>query len=124
MAPKDADAAGGMLNDGEDVQPCSGQCPGLEEVGGEDGLRLAAQEGAPGLAVALGCGLDSVAVEDLPYGGGGDLDRQHGQFAMDASVAPARVLPGQAQDEGLDSAAGRRPAGPFRAGCLGVVAAE
>jgi hypothetical protein len=41
-----------------------------------------------------------------------------------ASVAPARVLPGQAQDEGLDSAAGRRPAGPFRAGCLGVVAAE
>jgi hypothetical protein len=41
---EDADAAGGVFDDGEDVQPCSGQCPGLEEVGGEDRVCLAAQE--------------------------------------------------------------------------------
>jgi hypothetical protein len=77
-----------------------------------------------GLAVALGCGLDPVALEDLAYRGGGDLDSQYGQFAVGASVAPVRVLPGQAQGEGLDAAVGGRPAGSFRSGCFGVVVAE
>jgi hypothetical protein len=45
-----------VLDDGEDVQPCSGQGPGFEEVGGEDRVCLAAEEGGPGLAVALGAG--------------------------------------------------------------------
>jgi hypothetical protein len=38
---EDVDAAGGVLDDGEDVQPCSGQGPGFEEVGGEDRVCLA-----------------------------------------------------------------------------------
>lgn len=58
---EDADAAGGVFDGGEDVQPCSGQSPGLEEVGGEDRVCLAAQESGPDLAVALGCGFDPVA---------------------------------------------------------------
>jgi hypothetical protein len=37
-----ADAAGDVFDDGEDVQPCAGQGAGLEEVGGEDRVRLAA----------------------------------------------------------------------------------
>jgi hypothetical protein len=65
---------------------------------------LAAEEGGPGLAVALGRGLDPVALEDFPDRGGGELDAEGGQFAVDASVAPVRVLPRQAQDEGLDAA--------------------
>ena len=48
-----------------------------------------------------GRGLDPVGLEDLPDRGGGDLDPEGGQLAVDSPVAPARVLPGQAQDEGL-----------------------
>lgn len=118
---ENTDAAGGVLDDSEDVQPCAGQGPGFEEVGGDDRVCLAAQEGGPGLVVALGCGLDPVALEDFPNRGGGDLDAEGGQFAVDASVAPARVLAGQAEGEGLDATAGGWPAWPFRAGCLGVV---
>jgi hypothetical protein len=71
---ENTDAAGGVLDDGEDVQPRAGQCPGLEEIGGEDRLCLAAQEGGPGLAVALGRRFDPVGPEDLPDRGGGDLE--------------------------------------------------
>jgi hypothetical protein len=42
VAPEDPDAAGGVLDDGEDVQPSSGQRPDLEKVGGEDRVCLAA----------------------------------------------------------------------------------
>jgi hypothetical protein len=121
---KDADAAGGVLDDGEDVQPRSGQGLSFEEVRGEDCLCLATEEGGPGLTIALGRGLDPVALQDLPDRGRGDLDAQGGQFAVDSSVAPAGILLRQAQDEGIDAAHRGRPAGPFRAGCLGVVAAE
>jgi hypothetical protein len=39
---EDADAAGGVFDDREDEQPCAGQGSGFEEVGGEDGVCLAA----------------------------------------------------------------------------------
>ena len=113
-----------MVDDGEDVQPGSGQSAGLEEVGGEDGVCLAVQESGPGEVVALGCGLDAVGFEDLPRGGGGDLDSQSGEFAVDSPVAPAWVFPDKAEDEGLDTADGGWAAWPFRAGCSGVVSAE
>jgi hypothetical protein len=77
---------------------------------------LAAQEGGPGLAVTFGSGLDPVLLEDLPHRGGCDLDAEGGEFPVDPSVAPPAVLPGQAQDEGLDGAAGRRSAGPLATG--------
>ena len=89
---EDADAAGGVLDDGEDVQPRSGQGAGFEEVGGEEGVRLAAQEGGPGEVVAVGRGRDAVGCEDFPDGGGGDLDDEGGEFAVDSSVAPAGVV--------------------------------
>jgi hypothetical protein len=80
------DAAGGVLDDGEDVQSGPGQGAGFEEVGGEDRVCLAAQEAGPGLVVALGCGFDAVGLEDFPDGGGGDLDFQGGELAVDAPV--------------------------------------
>ncbi|MGH4023637.1 MAG: hypothetical protein ACRDRV_03535 [Pseudonocardiaceae bacterium] len=49
-------AAGGMLDNGQDVQSGAGEGRDLEEVRGEDGGCLAAQEGGPGLSVALGLG--------------------------------------------------------------------
>jgi hypothetical protein len=124
VAPRTRTRRGGVLDDGEHVQARSGQRSGLEEVGGEDRVCLAAQEGGPGLMVALGYGLDSVALQDFPHGGGGDRDAESGQLAVDASVAPTGVLPRQAHDEGSDTANRRRPAGPFRAGRVGVVTAE
>jgi hypothetical protein len=39
--------------------------------------------GAPG---AFGCRIDPDLAEDLPYGGGGDLDADGEQFAVDAPV--------------------------------------
>jgi hypothetical protein len=61
---EDADAAGGVLNDGEDEQSCAGRGSGFEEVGGEDGVCLAAWEGGPGLVVAMRRRFDGVGSED------------------------------------------------------------
>jgi hypothetical protein len=83
---ENTDAAGGVLDDGDDLQPRAGQYSGFEEVGGEDRMCLAAQKDGPGLAVALGCGLDAVGFEDLPHRGGRDLDPQGGQFAVGSPV--------------------------------------
>jgi hypothetical protein len=62
-----------VFDGGEDVQSRPGQGPSFEEVGGEDGVCLAAEEGGPGVAVTFGGGLDAVALEDLPHGGGATL---------------------------------------------------
>jgi hypothetical protein len=80
----DADAAVGVLDDGEDVRRRAVQGGGGEEVAGEDRVGLAAQERGPGVAVAFGSGVDPVRSEDLSYGGGCDLDAQYGEFAMNA----------------------------------------
>ena len=63
---EDADTAGGVLDDGDDVQPGAGQSPGLEEVSGEDRVCLAAQERSPGLALAAGHGIDTGVLEYFP----------------------------------------------------------
>lgn len=64
-----------------------------EEVGGEDGLGLGAQEGRPGGVVAFGCWVYAVLLEDVPHGAGGHLDPGGGEFAMDSPKAPAGILP-------------------------------
>ena len=43
-----------------------------------------------------GCRVDTGAVQDLPYGAGGDLPAQPGEFALDAAVSPGWVLGGEA----------------------------
>ncbi|KUL43753.1 hypothetical protein ADL28_42215 [Streptomyces violaceusniger] len=65
-----------------------------------------------------------MGLEDFPDSGGGEPDFQGGELAVDSPVAPVGVLPGQAEDEGLDAADGGRSARPFRAGNLGVATAE
>ena len=96
---EDPDASGGVLDDGQDVHPRAGQRHGFEEVGREDGLGLGAQERRPGLTAPSRCRVDAGVFEDLPDGGGGDLDAQDEQLAVDAPVAPRAVLPSQAQDQ-------------------------
>ena len=76
------------------------------------------------LAGPRGCGLDSRVLEDLPHGRRRELVSQADQFAVDAPVAPAQVVPGHFQhqrpgprDPGLPGDGARiRPVPPDQAG--------
>jgi hypothetical protein len=56
---EDTDAAGGVLDDGDDVKAGAGKGSGFEEVDGEDRVRLAAQERGPRLALSVGNGINA-----------------------------------------------------------------
>jgi hypothetical protein len=87
---QDPDPAAGVLDDRkyEQMHACHGDC--LEEIAGEQGAGLEAEEAGPSGGVAFGCWVDPGVVEDLPYGGGGSLNPGDKEFAVDAAIAPAR----------------------------------
>jgi hypothetical protein len=93
---EDADPAGRVLDDRQDVRPGAGQSHGFEEVCGEDRLGLGAQERRPALGATVRCRVDAGVLEDFPDGGRGDLDAQDEEFAVDAALPPRSVLPRQA----------------------------
>jgi hypothetical protein len=99
---EDAYPAGGALDDRQDIHADAGRRRRLEEVSGDDGAGLGAQERCPGVACSLGCRVDTGVLEDFPHGGGGDRDAQHEQFAVDSVVPPRAVLAGQAQHQPAD----------------------
>ena len=74
--------------------------------------------------VRSGAGSIPASLKDLPHGGGGDLDAEDEEFAVDAPVAPARVLPCQAQHQQADGADGARPARAPGAGSGRVAACQ
>src|SRR6266700_6213077 len=76
------DSPAGVLDHREHVQPRPGQGDRLEEVTGQQGLRLAAQETGPRSGTALGRGVDPSLVQDVPDGGSGDPYPEHQQFAV------------------------------------------
>lgn len=107
---QDPDTSGRVLDDGEDVQLRARQGADFEQVAGQQGLGLVAQEVGLGGVLPFRCGRDAVFLEDLPGGGRGDLDAQCREFAVDFAVAPGRVFAGEAQDQGTDRAdRGGRP---------------
>ena len=65
--------------------------------------------------VRSGDGVDPRLLQDLPHGGGGNLDLEDEEFAVDAAVPPGRVLPSQAQHQPADGADGTGPARALRA---------
>ena len=65
-------------------------------------LAWACQERPPGLPGPPGCGIDARVLEDLPHRRRRDLVAQAGQLAVDAPVAPARVIPGHLQHQRAD----------------------
>src|SRR5438477_13046958 len=91
-------------------QPRASQGDGLEEVARNQGPGLGAEETDPGSGDTLGRGVDPGLLQDLPHGGGRDLNPEHEQFAVDAALAPAVVLPCQAQHQLADGADGARTA--------------
>lgn len=66
---EDSDPAAGLLHDREHVEAPACQCGGLDEVGGDDGVGLGAQEGRPRAAGggALGAGSTrAICMIDFP----------------------------------------------------------
>ena len=69
-----------------------------EEVTGEDGLAVGAQEGAPRLPVALRRRRQTGGTEDVADGSRRDGDADLAQLTHDPLIAPARVLAREPQD--------------------------
>ena len=76
----------------QDVKSAQGDGVDTEEFGGEQGGTLAVNELAPGRTGAVRCGFSACVAQDLPHGGGGDAVSESAEFAVDAPVAPVRVL--------------------------------
>jgi hypothetical protein len=61
-----ADAPGGMLDDGQDVQALPVQSDGLDEIAGQQDVGLGAQEVGPGGGCPFGCWIEAFLFEDFP----------------------------------------------------------
>jgi hypothetical protein len=79
---EDAHPVAGVLDDGEDVHPGSGQRHGIDEVRGQQRFGLGAQEVGPGGGRSLGCRVDPGVAQDLPDSGRGDRDFEGEQFTV------------------------------------------
>jgi hypothetical protein len=93
---EDVDAAGGVLDDEERVEPVQCDRVEVEQVAGQDRVGLGPQKLRPGGSGLSWRRVDSVGLEDLPHGGGADLVAEACEFAVHASVSLGRVLGRQA----------------------------
>jgi hypothetical protein len=101
---EDVHAAAGVLDDEERVHPVQGDgVEVVEQVAGEDGVRLGSQELGPRWSGPSGRWVDAGVVQDGPDGGGADLVAEAGEFAVDALISPGGVLGGQANAEGAQA---------------------
>jgi hypothetical protein len=76
-----------VLDDGQHELAGAARGDDLEEVAGEQRISLGTEETGPGGAGAVGCRVDPGLAEDLPDGGGGGLDAEDEQFAVDVESA-------------------------------------
>jgi len=122
---QDPDSPAGMLDHCEHVQPRAGQGDRLEEVTGQQGLGLGAQEIGPCGGAALGRRVDPGVVQDLPDGGSGDFYPEHQQLAVHPAIplSPG-ILAGQPQHQDTNRVHGARPARAPGPGLLGVPACD
>ena len=70
-----------------------------EEVAGQDGPGLGAQEGSPRETAPAWGRWHTALPEDRPDGCAGDRVAQLEHLAPDALVSPARILPGEPEDQ-------------------------
>jgi hypothetical protein len=80
----------------------------VKQVAGDDPGGLLAQERPPGGGRWPRCRVQPVTLQRRADRGGRDLHAQAQQLALDALVAPARVLVSQADDQLLDAVVERR----------------
>ena len=110
---EDVDAAGGVLDDEERVEPLQGDRVEVEQVAGQDRLGLRAEELRPGRSGPSRRGIDPGGAQYLPDGRGADSVAESGEFTVDAPIAPGRILGGQPDDQGAEACGN---GGPARAG--------
>jgi hypothetical protein len=98
-AAGEVNAATADLDEEEDVEP--GQPHGIdgEEVGSQDLIGVLANEVAPRALASPWSWRQIVTAEHLADGEVGAAVAELEELALDAAIAPARVLPGQAEDE-------------------------
>jgi hypothetical protein len=92
--PREVYPAAAVLDNHQDVEAAQEDGVDVGEVDGEDRVSLGCEELSPGWAGASRGGIEAGMLEDRPDGGGGDLVAEADQLAVDAAVAPGRVLPG------------------------------
>jgi hypothetical protein len=109
---EDVHAAGGVLDDEERVQPPQGDGLNMEQVAGQDRVRLRAEELTPRRSGPARCGIDPGCMEDRPDRRGADLVAEAGELAVDAVVPPCRILGSQAEDQGAQASGDGRSTGP------------
>jgi hypothetical protein len=97
------DAAGGVLDDEERVQPVQGDRVEVKQVAGQDAVGLGVEELRPGRTGPPRRGIDPGSAQDLPTRGGADLVAASGEFAVHAAIPPGGVLGRQAHDQGADT---------------------
>jgi hypothetical protein len=84
--------AGAVLDEHQDIQSLQQHGIHVEEVDGEDPGGLGAQELAPGRARAARRRADTRSSQDFVDGGRRDCEAELGQLAVDAALAPQRIL--------------------------------
>jgi hypothetical protein len=97
--PGEVDSPSVQLDEEQHIQPPQPHRVDGEEIAGDDPGGLLAQEHPPGRIRPPWRGVQPTPTQHRPDGGGRDSDAQVLEFALDPLVAPARVLPGQADDQ-------------------------
>jgi hypothetical protein len=87
--PGEVNAAGGVLDDDQDVEAAEEAGVDVGEVDRKDRVSLRRQELPPGRAGPQGSGVDAGGREDLPDRGGRDRVAESDELPVDASVAPS-----------------------------------
>jgi hypothetical protein len=85
---EDPDAAGAVLDDGQDIDLGAVEQVGGEEVQRQDPLRLGPQEFSPARSVPARRRVDPGALEDLPDRRRRYRDAQPGKLAVNATISP------------------------------------
>jgi hypothetical protein len=88
----DVQPSGVVLEERERVEAVAERGVEVEEVDGDDAVRLVGQELSPGWTGTAWRWVDVGRVEDLPHGGGGDPMPEPG-LALDPSKSPTGDSP-------------------------------
>ncbi len=113
---EDVDAAAGDFHDEQDVESAQRDGVEVEEVAGQQPSRLGLAEGAPVGVYPARRWAQAWGGQDAADGAGADVVSEAGEFALDAAVSPARVLPCQPDDELAELAVDARATGLVRVG--------
>jgi hypothetical protein len=100
--PGEVYVAAAVLDHHEHVEAAQDDGVDVGEVDREDRPRVRGEELAPARPGGARSGIDPGDPKDLPHRRRGDLVAESDQFAVDASVSPSWVFPGQPQHQRPD----------------------